>query len=78
MTWTAQDCSWPSWAPQTWPEVCGYDYFDVYTSSLFLGQDARGNCLPVRQLPKICTVSKGMMCKENVLEADGTTSTPAD
>ncbi len=37
--------------PETWPEVYGYDSFDhVYLYSLFLGQDARGNMLPVRQL----------------------------
>ena len=37
--------------PETWPEVYGYDSFDhVYLYTLFLGQDARGNMLPVRQL----------------------------
>lgn len=37
--------------PQTWPEEYGYDSFDhVYLYTLFLGQDARGNMLPVRQL----------------------------
>lgn len=37
--------------PETWPEVYGYDNFDhAYLYTLFLGQDARGNMLPVRQL----------------------------
>ncbi len=37
--------------PETWPEAYGYDSFDhMYLYSLFLGQDARGNMLPVRQL----------------------------
>lgn len=37
--------------PQTWPEAHGYDSFDhVYLYTLFLGRDARGNMLPVRQL----------------------------
>lgn len=37
--------------PATWPEVHGYDSFDhVYLYDLFLGQDAQGNMLPVRQL----------------------------
>ena len=37
--------------PQTWLEEHGYDSFDhAYLYTLFLGQDARGNMLPVRQL----------------------------
>lgn len=37
--------------PATWPEVHGYDSFDhAYLYSLFLGQDAQGNMLPIRQL----------------------------
>lgn len=37
--------------PATWPEVYGYDSFDhAYLYNLFLGQDAQGNMLPVRQL----------------------------
>lgn len=38
-------------APDTWPEVHGYDSFDhAYLYKLFLGQDAQGNMLPIRQL----------------------------
>lgn len=38
-------------APETWPDAYGYDSFDhVYLYTLFLGQDAQGNMLPVRQL----------------------------
>ena len=37
--------------PQTWSDEYGYDSFDhVYLYTLFLGQDAQGNMLPVRQL----------------------------
>lgn len=66
--------------PQTWPEVYGYDSFDhVYLYTLFLGQDARGNMLPVRQLrDRYSQQRQDVYPKEDTPEDDDTHNPQAD
>lgn len=66
--------------PETWLEAYGYDSFDhAYTYSLFLGQDARGNWLPVRQLrDRYSQHRKDVYPKENVPEDNDTKDPLAD
>lgn len=58
----------------------GYDSFDhVYLYTLFLGRDARGNMLPVRQLrDRYSQQRQDVYPKEDPPEEDDTQDPPAE